>query len=350
MGFRFIVVLMTLLFLPFVSSAGPARADSCQFVLGFLTLHDMIPDTVGNCLVDEHHNADNGDGLQETTGPVGGSGTGLLVWRKADNWTAYTDGYHTWLNGPNGLQERLNTACFSWEAGCKPTSLSDLPVMLPVASTNIAAVFNTLRPTDTAIYFFNAFFTPTTLASVNATLTQGQIAYAYGSWSDMQSALPSIPSQSGTIIYNPEHHPATPIGEQQDLVSTVAAASAGIHNSGRKFALVPDAAFTQQYAAQLAPYADLYLIQAQKYQGNLAQFDNFVARATQQIKSANPACAVWVHIQVSTVLGPTAVFGPARAYAALQSLPSLPDGIVIWTFPRQDVATQQFVALLRPNG
>jgi hypothetical protein len=95
-----------------------ATAADCQFVLGFKALHDLIPAIVGTCLVDEHHNPTNGDGLQETTGPVGGGGTGLLVWRKADNWTAYTDGFHTWINGPVGLQERQNTQCYPWEAGC----------------------------------------------------------------------------------------------------------------------------------------------------------------------------------------------------------------------------------------
>jgi hypothetical protein len=90
--------------------AGSARANDCSFTLGFKALHDMIPSIVGDCKVNEHHNPDNGDGLQETTG-------GLLVWRKADNWTAFTDGYHTWINGPYGLQQRLNTDRFPWEQG-----------------------------------------------------------------------------------------------------------------------------------------------------------------------------------------------------------------------------------------
>lgn len=86
----------------------PAHAANCEFVLGFATLHNLIPQKVGACLENEHHAA-NGDALQMTTG-------GLLVWRKADNWTAFTDGYRTWVNGPNGLQERLNTQRFAWEA------------------------------------------------------------------------------------------------------------------------------------------------------------------------------------------------------------------------------------------
>jgi hypothetical protein len=86
-----------------------AHAASCQFVLGFAAIHDLIPQTVGQCLEDEHHNAINGDGLQASVG-------GLLVWRKADNWSAFTDGYRTWVNGPSGLQQRLNSQRFSWEA------------------------------------------------------------------------------------------------------------------------------------------------------------------------------------------------------------------------------------------
>jgi hypothetical protein len=110
-------------------------AANCQFVLGFKALHDLIPATVGDCLVDEHHNPVNGDGLQETTGPVGGSGTGLLVWRKADNWTAYTDGYHTWINGPDGIQERLNTGpLFPWEA---PAPVAATPAPAPSTSSGV---------------------------------------------------------------------------------------------------------------------------------------------------------------------------------------------------------------------
>lgn len=47
-------------------------APSCSFVLGFQTLHELIPTIVGGCVDDEHHNPANGDALQHTTG-------GLLV-------------------------------------------------------------------------------------------------------------------------------------------------------------------------------------------------------------------------------------------------------------------------------
>jgi len=68
----------------------------------------LLPTTIGDCLENEQHNPSNGDGVQHTTG-------GLLVWRKADNWTAFTNGNETWVSGPYGIQHRLNTQHFAWE-------------------------------------------------------------------------------------------------------------------------------------------------------------------------------------------------------------------------------------------
>jgi hypothetical protein len=84
-------------------------APVCQFVLGFKTIHDQIPGTVGDCL-DNQDYAPNGDALQHTS-------KGLLTWRKQDNWTAFTDGSRSWVEGPNGLQSRLNSERFPWEPG-----------------------------------------------------------------------------------------------------------------------------------------------------------------------------------------------------------------------------------------
>ncbi len=112
-------------------------AADCEFVLGFKTLRDLIGhEIVGECLEIEHH-GDNGDGLQQTTG-------GLLVWRKADNWTAFTDGYRTWINGPNGLVQRLNTERFEWEADYAPGGGIATPTTAAVPQDReaLVALFN----------------------------------------------------------------------------------------------------------------------------------------------------------------------------------------------------------------
>ena len=120
-------------------------AVECQFVLGFKTLRDLIGyEIVGECLENQHHSA-NGDALQQTT-------RGLLVWRKADNWTAFTDGYRTWLNGPNGLVQRLNTERFAWEADYAPGGgvATPTPTPAPVATATPAPV-DTPSPTATPV-------------------------------------------------------------------------------------------------------------------------------------------------------------------------------------------------------
>jgi len=61
----------------------------CQFVLGFKTLHDLDSADIGDCQ-DNQAFAANGDAQQHTA-------KGLMAWRKADNWTAFTNGYMTWL-------------------------------------------------------------------------------------------------------------------------------------------------------------------------------------------------------------------------------------------------------------
>jgi hypothetical protein len=96
---------------------------------------------VGDCLADEHHNPANGDGLQETTG--GNAKGGLLVWRKADDFTAFTDGYRSLINSPSGVA-RLNTVRFAWEAN---------PNGLPVVSTPGAAP----RARDDVVVFLQGY-------------------------------------------------------------------------------------------------------------------------------------------------------------------------------------------------
>jgi len=93
-----------------VLPVGPLHAQgTCQFTLGFAALRQAAgAGIVGDCLANERFNVANGNAEQATT-------RGLLVWRKADNWTAFTNGHETWINGPQGLQRRLNTDRFSWE-------------------------------------------------------------------------------------------------------------------------------------------------------------------------------------------------------------------------------------------
>jgi hypothetical protein len=97
--------------------AGPP----CDFKLGFAAMRDMIgPTIVGPCIENEHFNQQNGNAEQRTT-------KGLLVWRKADNWMAFTDGHTTWVNGPQGALWRYNWELYCFEAGADPEHCKPVP-------------------------------------------------------------------------------------------------------------------------------------------------------------------------------------------------------------------------------
>ena len=82
--------------------------EECSFSDGFLALRDQIgADVVGEC-VEPPRAVESGNVEQQTTG-------GLLVWEKLTNLTAFTDGGHTWINGPNGIESRPNGEQFPWE-------------------------------------------------------------------------------------------------------------------------------------------------------------------------------------------------------------------------------------------
>ena len=128
-----LVLVGTLAFALTAAPAPAAHAESCTYVLGFKSLHDQIPDIVGECRTGETHNPANGDGIQMTGG-------GMLVWRKSDNFTAFTDGYRTWVNGPAGLRKRLNTERFAWE--------SDAPTTAPASGDCVSLAESQVKGPD----------------------------------------------------------------------------------------------------------------------------------------------------------------------------------------------------------
>src|SRR6185437_1432282 len=126
-----------------VPAQGAAQTTAgCQFVLGFKALRDLDPADIGDC-TDNQTSASNGDAQQHTS-------KGLLAWRKADNWTAFTNGYTTWINGPDGVQSRLNTDRFPWEAAVPAAAPAPAPAPAPAAATPTPAP--PPKPTPRPVY------------------------------------------------------------------------------------------------------------------------------------------------------------------------------------------------------
>lgn len=124
-----------------LASAQPAP----EFRLGFKALADQVPEVAGQPLENEHW-GDNGDSLQQTS-------TGLMAWRKADNWTAFTDGFKSWVNGPNGVQTRFNSERFAWEPYAVGTTvIPNAPPPAPVTAP--------VRPSGSGYYNVDGIWVP----------------------------------------------------------------------------------------------------------------------------------------------------------------------------------------------
>lgn len=79
-----------------------------EFQAEFKAIAESIPDVAGDPVAQEQWEP-NGDVVQPTT-------TGMMIWRRRDGWTAFTDGYRIWVNGPNGLESRMIYERLDWES------------------------------------------------------------------------------------------------------------------------------------------------------------------------------------------------------------------------------------------
>jgi hypothetical protein len=130
-----------LLIVSLTASAQP----SCTFTLGFQMLRDQMREIVGDCLENEHFNQVNGNAEQRTT-------AGLLVWRKCDNWTAFTNGTTTWIHGPTGLVTRPNAGpLFPFESPSCPNSSAPVQPQPPPGPPTAAPPASVPNPPATAV-------------------------------------------------------------------------------------------------------------------------------------------------------------------------------------------------------
>lgn len=123
-----------------VSNFGTATAQVVEFRLGFAALAGMIPSLVGQPLENEHFDPVAEQSLQNTT-------TGLMVWRKADNSTSFTNGATTWVLGPLGVQRRPNDTLFAWERPAAAIPLPTIEHSSPNISLGVGVQQLSLSPT-----------------------------------------------------------------------------------------------------------------------------------------------------------------------------------------------------------
>jgi len=208
----FLFGLLAALTIATVSPAPTLAQATPEFKLGFQTLASLIPDIVGQPVENEHFNPQTGDSLQTTT-------TGLMVWRKADNFTAFTDGSTTWINGPFGLQSRPNNTRFPWEpdaASMPPAPSSDsTPAPLPAA-----------HPDNWSGYSVTRFKTGQDYTSVSGNWTVPAVQPPTGRRSGFSATWVGIGGACLDVACSSVDRTLIQVGTEQDAMSSVAQYSA----------------------------------------------------------------------------------------------------------------------------
>ena len=300
----------------FVSASGLA-ADAPQFKLGFKALADQVPGVVGAPIEDEHW-GDNGDSLQQTT-------TGLMAWRKADNWTAFTNGSRTWINGPFGVMERGNDDRFDWEAqdgvrrqsqlAAQPISSrgSDRPAEVVASSTNapkygVAEAYNYGNSADLGVNWERLIFS---WSDIQPGGPDDWRADLYFPPSTLQKELNSGMEVVGLLQFTPAWAARNPGDGQRSVPRNLSAPASDPNNYWARFA--------GRIAAHYKGRIDRWVIwnepefkpgdagagQSATWYGSDEEYYLLLKRGYQAIKAANPnatvvfgATSYWVDINM----------------------------------------------------
>jgi hypothetical protein len=116
-----------------------------------------------------------------------------------------------------------------------------------------------------------------------------------------------------------------------------------IHAKGMKLILTPDRQFDRQYLSQLAPLADIVVLQGQRIESNPQDFHNQLQPLISAAKAANPK--IKVYVTVGTENGATV----AVMQTALNTVSPGIDGIGVFSMPDQASRStlKQFVSDIR---
>jgi hypothetical protein len=125
----------------------------------------------------------------------------------------------------------------------------------------------------------------------------GQRLVVFKSAADIEELVPNLVGKMDIIGYNLESGPANRPDEQADPVGSIRRVRAVADQYGMKLAFGPDRAFALSHGTQMAPYADIFVLQVQRAQTEPETVRDFVVPLVAQLRQANPNLEVSVQIR-----------------------------------------------------
>jgi hypothetical protein len=125
----------------------------------------------------------------------------------------------------------------------------------------------------------------------------GHRLVVFKSAADIEELVPRLVGKIDIIGYNLESGPANRPDEQADPVGSIRRVRAVADQYGMQVAFGPDRAFALSHGAQMAPYADIFVLQVQRAQTEPQTVRDFVLPLVPQLRQANPNIQISVQIR-----------------------------------------------------
>jgi hypothetical protein len=125
----------------------------------------------------------------------------------------------------------------------------------------------------------------------------GHRLVVFKSAADVEELVPRLADKMDIIGYNLESGPANRPDEQADPVGSIRRVRAVADQYGMQVAFGPDRAFALSHGVQMAPYADIFVLQVQRAQTEPQTVRDFVVPLVAQLRQANPNLQVSVQIR-----------------------------------------------------
>ena len=171
-------------------------------------------------------------------------------------------------------------------------------------------------------------------------ITAGQKQVVFASVAEAEQLVPTLADQIDIIGYDLEHWPATPDEEQADPVAAAQRMRELAQRYDLEVTLGPDRRFAVDYGAEMAPYADRFILQLQRLQDDTDKTLDFAQPLIQELRQAN------TDLQISVVFRPDAN-NVEQLLALVNLLKEDIDGVSILSTPAAVESVQAFVNGLR---
>jgi hypothetical protein len=125
----------------------------------------------------------------------------------------------------------------------------------------------------------------------------GHRLVVFKSAADVEQLVPHLVGKIDIIGYNLESGPTNRPDEQADPVGSIRRVRAVADQYGMQVAFGPDRAFALSHGAQMAPYADIFVLQVQRAQTEPQTVREFVLPLVPHLRQANPNIQISVQIR-----------------------------------------------------